>query len=167
MKRNLFKPTEETNLTIQNLRIEDLLNKSIRVLLLDVDGTLLPRSESKLHQSVKEWIIEAKKYLPIHLLSNNPSKKRIELIANELDLDFTHKAYKPRTKNTLKVVKRFDCDFSNIAIIGDRIFTDIIIGNRLGFHTILVCPVDKNGLSSSNNYIQQIEKYLLKILGES
>ena len=34
---------------------------------------------------------------------------------------------------------------NNIAIIGDRIFTDILVGNRLGLYTILIKPLGPNG----------------------
>ena len=37
-------------------------------------------------------------------------------------------------------------DLKNIAIIGDRIFTDIIVGNRCNIQTILVKRLSRNGL---------------------
>ncbi len=55
-----------------------------------------------------------------------------------------------------------------IAIIGDRIFTDILVGNRLGMYTILVDSVDLYGKRSEKNNLQLIERYLAKIItGES
>ncbi len=55
-----------------------------------------------------------------------------------------------------------------IAIIGDRIFTDILVGNRLGMYTILVDSVDLYGKRSEKNHLQLIERYLAKIItGES
>ncbi|WP_320664402.1 YqeG family HAD IIIA-type phosphatase [Prochlorococcus sp. MIT 1223] len=165
MTKNWLKPDWDTNLSIQNLSINELLSQEIKLLLLDVDGTLLPRQKINLPQSIKEWILEAKEQLHIHLLSNNPSKKRIKCIANELSLSYTYSASKPRRGKTIKVIKKFNYPASNIAIIGDRIFTDILIGNRLGIYTILVKPVQQNGLVSGRNYTQRIERYLARNLG--
>ena len=164
MKRKLLIPDWETGITIHEIPINDLLNRNIKAILLDVDGTLLPRDEIKLSTSVKDWIIEAKKELLIYLLSNNPSKTRIATIANELNIDFIYAALKPSLKATRKVIKKFKLKNSNIAILGDRIFTDILVGNRLGIYTILVNPVNKSGKKSKNSKLQRIERYISKFI---
>jgi len=46
----------------------------------------------------------------------------------------------------------------NTAIIGDRIFTDIIVGNRCKIKTILVTRLNKNGLPTRINLTLIIEK---------
>ena len=51
-----------------------------------------------------------------------------------------------------------------IAIIGDRVFTDILVGNRLGMYTILVDSVDSYGKRIDRNNFQSIERYLAKII---
>ena len=53
---------------------------------------------------------------------------------------------------------------NKIAIIGDRVFTDIIVGNRLGMYTILVDSVDYYGKKIERNKSQSIERYLAKII---
>ena len=122
MGESLLKPQWQTNHTIQDISIKDLKQLKINTLLIDVDGTLLPRNQSVLSNSVIEWIKYAKKHLFIHLLSNNPYKKRIESIANDLNLTFTHSASKPRRAKTLKVLNAFKIKSSSVGIIGDRIF---------------------------------------------
>ena len=59
-------------------------------------------------------------------------------IAKELDLRYKSNALKPRKKITLDVISEMNEDSKNIAIIGDRIFTDVLAGNRLGLFTILI-----------------------------
>ena len=54
-------------------------------------------------------------------------------------------------------------DLKNIAIIGDRIFTDIIVGNRCNIQTILVKRLSKNGLPIKLNLTLFLEK-LISIL---
>ena len=165
MKRIWLQPNLETNQCIQNISINYLIQKEIKALLLDVDGTLLSRNQKKLNKPIKDWIYEAKKHLKLHLLSNNPSRERVASIASELNLNFTYRALKPRKKATIEALNQFNLEKSNIAIIGDKRFTDILIGNRLGIYTILVKPVQKDGLPSKNNYYQKFEKYFIRFFG--
>ena len=55
-------------------------------------------------------------------------------------------------------------DSKNIAIIGDRIFTDIIVGNRCNIQTILVKRLSKNGLPIDINLTLILEKMISNFL---
>ena len=119
-------------------------------------------------KDIKNWINNSKKHFYPYLFSNNPSKKRIKLIADELDLEFTFSGGKPSKRKLKKVLDKMPYSSHEIAIIGDRIFTDILVGNRLGMYTILVDSVDLYGKRSEKNNLQLIERYLAKIItGES
>ena len=117
-----------------------------------------------LTNDIKNWINYSKKYFHTYLFSNNPSKTRINLIANQLELEFTFSGGKPCTRKLKKVLDKIPYSSNEIAIIGDRIFTDILVGNRLGMYTILVDSVDYYGNRIERNNIQSIEKYFAKII---
>ena len=117
-----------------------------------------------LSKDIKNWVLNSKKHFDIYLFSNNPSKKRIKLIADQLDLKFTHSGGKPSKKKLNKLIDKFPYSTSEIAIIGDRVFTDILVGNRLGMYTILVDSVDYYGNKIEKNNFQSIERYLAKII---
>tara|TARA_Y100001968_G_scaffold325948_1_gene368092 strand:- start:627 stop:1136 length:510 start_codon:yes stop_codon:yes gene_type:complete len=165
MGKSLLVPKWEANKTINNIPIDLLKDKGIKVILLDVDNTLLPRRSTLLSSSILNWLIEAKKHFKLYLISNNPSKKRIKNVADQVDIGFTFSASKPRRSKVLKVINTFDCDIKDIAIIGDRIFTDIWSGNRLNLYTILVRAVKADGTEFKRNYYQRAEKFLSKLLG--
>ena len=118
----------------------------------------------ELSKEIKDWIKNSKKYFYVYLFSNNPSKKRIKLIGKELNLEFTYSGGKPSKRKLKKVLAKIPYSPIEIAIIGDRVFTDILIGNRLGMYTILVDSVDSNGKKIEINYFQAIERYLAKII---
>ena len=117
-----------------------------------------------LTNDIKNWINYSKKYFHTYLFSNNPSKTRINLIANQLELKFTFSGGKPCTRKLKNVLNKIPYSSNEIAIIGDRIFTDILVGNRLGMYTILVDSVDYYGNRVERNNIQSIEKYFAKII---
>ena len=154
----------DSKLPIYEISHLKLQNEGIKSLLIDVDGTLLSRQSNIVPINVKNWIKESKKLFSLYLISNNPSNERIRKIAKELDIRYKSNALKPRKKITLDVISEMNEDSKNIAIIGDRIFTDILVGNRLGMYTILVDSVDPYGERIENNNFQSIERYLARII---
>jgi len=104
------------------------------------------------------------KLFSLYLISNNPSKKRVAKIAKELNLKYKYNASKPRKKVTLSAIKEIGSEPKNIAIIGDRIFTDIIVGNRCNIKTILVKRLNRDGLPLKFNLTLTIEKLISHFL---
>ena len=82
------------------------------------------------------------------------------IVARELDIRYKSNALKPRKKITMDVISEMNEDSKNIAIIGDRIFTDIIVGNRCNIQTILVKRLSKNGLPIKINLTLILEKMI-------
>ncbi len=164
MDLKLFEANWNSCLTITDIKHNRLISLGIKDVLLDVDGTLLPRRENILHESVESWINEAKKYFIVHLISNNPSHKRIASIAKNLNITFTYKAAKP-SKKSIEDYLHVNCsDRKKVALIGDRILTDIIAGNRCGVYTILVQAIRKDGKPQKKNIMLNIEKTIVKAL---
>ena len=145
---------------IYNISQSELYSQGIKCLILDVDGTLLNRKTSEIPTKVKNWIIKSKEYFSLYLLSNNPSETRISRIGKELGVDYKYKALKPSKKNTLRIINSLNEDNKKIAIVGDRILTDIIVGNRCNIHTILVKKLNKEGVPIKINLTLLIEKLI-------
>ena len=144
--------------------MNDLLTRDINALILDVDGTLISGNNPVLSKDIKDWILNSKKYFYTYLFSNNPSKSRIKQIADQLNLEFTYSGGKPRKNKLKKILDKIPYSTNKIAIIGDRVFTDILVGKRLGLYTILVDSVDYYGKKIEKNNFQEIERYLAKII---
>ena len=158
--RSILKVNWDSNLPIYSISQSELQKKGIQCLFIDVDGTLLNRNSTEIPKAVKRWINESKKLFFLYLISNNPSKKRIAKIAKELNLKYKYNASKPRTKVILNAIKEVNYEVKNIAIIGDRIFTDIIVGNRCNIRTILVKRLKRDGLPIKFNLTLKIEKLI-------
>ena len=158
--RSILKVNWDSDLPIYKISQSELQNKGINSLLLDVDGTLVNRKSNIIPKAVKNWIIESKKLFSLYLISNNPSKKRISKIAKELNLRYKYNASKPRKKVTLHAINEIGREPKTIAIIGDRIFTDIIVGNRCDIKTILVKRLNRDGLPIKFNLTLTIEKLI-------
>lgn len=54
-----------------------------------------------------------------------------------------------------------------VAMVGDRLFTDVLAGNRLGMFTILVEPMVDPEIMPSANSVRNFEVLISKLLGAS
>lgn len=167
MLRELLRPDWLLDRTLAELPLQDLLDQGIRALVLDVDRTLLPRRQAELPPSALLWLREARSRMPIHLLSNNPSRQRIGAVARQLELPFTTSAGKPRRAALRRVLGQLAVEPRQVALIGDRLFTDVIAGNRLGLFTVLVKPIDPQGRPCQRDRLQKLELRLAHWLGAS
>ena len=161
---SLTKAYWDSKLPIYKISPQTLYDQGIRCLLLDVDGTLLSRNSNEIPNRVKEWVTESKTFFKLYLISNNPSEKRISNIGNQLGLSYKFKALKPSKRITLEIINIMKEANTNIAIIGDRIFTDIIVGNRCKINTILVARLNRKGLPIKINFTLIIERILSLLL---
>ena len=150
----------DCKIPIYKISHKRLSKKGIKCLLIDVDGTLLSRNTKKIPLKVKNWVKKSKELFSIYLVSNNPSRNRIEMIGKELGVRYKFKALKPSKKVILEIIDILKEDNRNIAIIGDRILTDVIVGNRCKLYTILVSRLNKKGLPTKLNITLIIEKII-------
>ncbi len=165
MLRQLLTPDWLATTTLAQLPLEQLLDHGIRALVLDVDRTLLPRRHTSIPPSAEQWLRHALLQLPIHLLSNNPSRHRIGSVADQLGLAYTTSAGKPRRAALRRVLNELGLPPSQVALVGDRIFTDVIAGNRLGLYTVLVKPIDPDGQPCPHDRLQNLELRLARWMG--
>lgn len=165
MKRQWLMPDWDPGLTVVQLPLEHLLDRGIRALLLDVDRTLLPGRDVRLPDAVMGWASSAQRHLRLHLFSNNPSKTRIAAVADQLGVTYTSGASKPRRAPLRKVLNDLELPPEQMAIVGDRLFTDVLAGNRLGLYTVLVRPLKADGTACPHDRVQRLERSLARLLG--
>ena len=142
-----------------------LESNQIKGLILDVDETLVPFKQKETTAELKQWIIEIKAAMPIWLVSNNTSNTRIANIAGSVDLPFISFARKPSRKRLREAALAMDLPVEQVAMVGDRLFTDILAGNRLGMFTILVEPMTDPLVAVRSHPIRDFEIWLSKAMG--
>lgn len=121
-----------------------LESEGIKGIILDVDDTLVARKVSTPDLSVKNWINNLKaKGIKVILLSNN-MKKRVKPFAGKIGVPFIYWGMKPLTKGLKKAINEISCEKSNVLVIGDQIFTDILAANIFKVRSLLVEPITEN-----------------------
>lgn len=127
---------------IENITIEQLIKNKIKLLILDVDNTLIDYYKN-LSEDVINWAKEIRgQGIKLYILSNTNNKEKVKNVANKLDIPYKYFAMKPFKKGFLKIQKELNIKPENIAVVGDQIFTDILGGNRARMFTILVEPIN-------------------------
>jgi len=135
----IFKPT----IWVKNvLRIDrKLLYKAkIKGLILDLDNTLSMDGSPALEMGVEQWLNDMRKLGVKMMIVSNNTTKRVAPLAGQLGIDFIAFGCKPLPFGVAKAARRLKLPKSQIAIVGDQIFTDVMSGNIYGIKTILVEP---------------------------
>ncbi len=145
----------------------DLIQQQgLKGLVLDVDDTLISTRSATIPRAVRIWVTEVRQVTSLSLVSNNLSHKRIARIARILDLPYIFGARKPSRRRVRQAVDQMQLTLPEVGMVGDRLFTDVLVGNRLGMFTILVEPMaDGNSPQSRKSCLRTVEIRLSRLLG--
>ena len=118
-----------------------LLRIGKRCALIDLDNTLLAWGAEELDAQVCAWVQGALAAgIRICVLSNSRSY-RVAWYALQLGVPYVGVALKPGRAAARGAMQLIGSCVEDTVIIGDQIFTDILLGRRLGLYTILVRPM--------------------------
>ena len=128
---------------VEDITIETLIKNKIKLLILDVDNTLIDYYK-KLSEDIIKWAKEMKgQGIKLYILSNTNNEEKVEKVAQTLQIPYKHFAMKPLKRGFKYIQKETNINPENIAVVGDQIFTDVLGGNRSNMFTILVDPIDE------------------------
>ncbi len=164
---SLLQPNLILGGTIFDLTPQILREHKIDGLILDVDETLVPFRQKETSVELQEWIREIRTDIPIWLVSNNISYSRIGNIANSIDLPFISAAKKPSRRKLKQAATAMNLPVEQIAMVGDRLFTDVLAGNRTGMFTILVEPMIDPLVAIRSHPIRDFEIWFSQLMGVS
>lgn len=128
---------------IYTIDYDKLLNRNIKCLLFDLDNTIVPSNCKEVPKKAKELFASLKqKGFNIIIFTNSPMF-RLKIFKEALNVEGCSSAHKPHTKKLKKILGKYNYDISEVAIIGDQMMTDILVGNKVGITTILINQVSK------------------------
>jgi uncharacterized protein len=163
----LLQPNLVLGSSVLALTPEILDQHQIQGLVLDVDDTIVPIGSRLVQPELALWIDQIRQIGPLCLVTNNPSQVRISSIANSLSLPYFLSAGKPSRRKLRQAVADMQLAPAQVAMVGDRVFTDVLAGNRLGMFTILIEPMMKDKTSFGFDVLRRIEFAVAKAAGVS
>lgn len=153
--------------TVLSLTPDIVQHYHLKGLVLDVDETLVPFRASEASTELLPWVERIRKLTRLWLVSNNISETRIRRIAESLDVPYIAGAGKPSRRKLRQAVTAMNLPVEQIGMVGDRLFTDVLAGNRLGMFTILVDPMVDPGTAARHFPVRSLEVWASQILGAS
>lgn len=152
----MFKPKMYYR-SVFDINYDKLKNKSIKVLIFDLDNTIITYDEELPSDKVVNLFKKLSNEFKIFIASNN-HKERVRKIGNYLGVHGFYSVVKPTKKLKKLLLKKYEVNMNEVAIIGDQIVTDIFMGNRLNMLTILVDPLGEKDLKITyfNRFLERI-----------
>jgi uncharacterized protein len=163
----LLQPDLVLGSSVLNLTPELLSLYKIKGLVLDVDDTIVPIGIGIAPPELILWIQQIKEIVPVWLVTNNPNQVRIGAIADSLSLPYFLSAGKPSRRKLRQAIAAMKMEPACVAMVGDRVFTDVLAGNRMGMFTILIEPIVGADSSVGFNLIRTVEFAVARRLGVS
>ena len=141
-----------------------LAAKGIRLVLADLDNTLVPYKVAQPPEEVIAW----KEGLASHgirlfLLSNSRKPGRAQAFAEKLGIPFQGHSGKPKKAGYLRAMERMGREPRETAMVGDQIFTDILGANNAGVAPLLVEPIRLAG--NPGRYLRYAVETPFRLLG--
>lgn len=143
---------------ITDIKVDFFKENNLKAVILDVDNTLI-NLDREILEKVDLWIEDLKKEnIKICIASNSVKKEKIMHIAKELDIPYVYSSMKPFSRGLKKAIKIVEEKPSNIAEIGDQLFTDVLGANRLSLFSILTKPIspEKHTISKLKRKVEKI-----------
>lgn len=135
-----FLPNEHVK-SIFDIQPEQLKAKGIKGIITDLDNTLVEWDRPSATPALIKWFDEVKRNNILVTIVSNNNEARVKAFADPLQIPFIFQARKPLTKAFHRALSQMGIKKEEAVVIGDQLMTDVLGGNRSGFHTILVVPV--------------------------
>lgn len=136
----IFLPNQHVK-DIFHITPEELKEKGIKGIITDLDNTLVEWDRPNATPKLIKWFEKMQKEnIRITIVSNN-NRERVQAFSDPLNIPFIFQARKPLARAFHRAAAQMGLKKEETVVIGDQLLTDVLGGNRGGFHTILVVPV--------------------------
>ena len=153
--------------SIYDIPLEELYNKGIRLILTDMDNTLISYNETDPNEELFEF---KKKVLALgfeFILVSNSRKNRVDHFAKLYDIPYVKFSLKPLKRGIKKAIKKVSKNKYNknqVILLGDQLMTDILGAKRCKIEACLIEPIDKSSDIKSTRMNRNLERFFLKRL---
>ena len=151
--------------SVTHISPQALAARGIRLVLADLDKTLVPYKVTRPPDKIVAWKEELKANgVELFLLSNSRKPGRAQKFAEQLGIPCQGHSGKPKRSGYLKAMERMGCTPGETVMVGDQIFTDTLGANNAGVIPLLVQPIRLAG--NPGRYIRYAVETPFRLLGK-
>lgn len=145
--------------TLSELNLDELLLQGKRLILLDLDHTLVQWHSDDVPAKIDAWLKTAlKKGFQICVISNTHRPARLMRITGKLGIHAIRGRAKPSRVMFQLALERFDCRPDEAIMVGDQLVTDVYGANRSGIDAIWVRKME--GKEFAGTYLNRLIEML-------
>ena len=141
---------------LTDLTVQHLLDRKIRLLMLDFDNTIVPYTTSEPTPQMTQWL-ETMQASDITLcVVSNSRKDRVKTFCRQYGIPCITHAKKPFTRGIRQCLEKFSIAPDRCALAGDQIFTDTLGANFAGVSPILVKSIYNHNIWLKLRHIAEL-----------
>lgn len=127
---------------LTDIDLDDLARRGKRLVLLDVDNTLVRWRAEAVADETRAWIDAGHRIgIRFCIVSNSRRRSRLQRIADDLGIDMVLGRMKPSRAMFRTALDQFGVEPGEAVMVGDQLLTDVLGANRAGIDAILVQPL--------------------------
>jgi HAD superfamily phosphatase (TIGR01668 family) len=145
---------------IFEIDLKKLYQGGKRLILTDLDNTLVGSDVSVPTPEVLDWLQKAKDIGFVVKIASNNNDERVRVFAEDLDIEAYGFVYKPLKYKIKRFMKGYEKN--KVVFMGDQLLTDVAVSKRCGLYTILVRPVKLSADEEITKLNRKIERRIVK-----
>ncbi len=147
---------------VQEIDFEELYRQGKRVVLSDLDNTLISYAHSTPNEEMTEFIRKIQQIgFEVIIISNSPAS-RVNKFLTALELKGVAYARKPLKFGMNEAISYINWEKEDMVFLGDQLMTDVLVGNRLGIDTYLVDALEKKSEKWYTKFNRRLERIVVK-----
>lgn len=132
--------------SVLDITPEDIQKMGARAIGLDIDNTIAPDGTFNFLEGVEKWFQTMRAAgIPIMLISNG-TIFRVGPISKKFGLPYVSLSCKPFSHGLKKAAKKMGVPVSQMAMLGDQLFSDVKAANRCGAIAVRIDPMPAKSL---------------------
>ncbi|MFI3252453.1 MAG: YqeG family HAD IIIA-type phosphatase [bacterium] len=141
--------------SIYDVDYNKLYAEGFRLILTDLDNTLISYKESVPNEKLFEWKKQMEEIGFKIIVVSNSGKARVKHFSDLFGVEYVSSATKPLKRGYKKGLKKTEFKKEEVIFFGDQLMTDIYGANRFGVAGILVQAIDKK----TERFITKVNRF--------
>ncbi len=147
---------------VYDINFDDLENQGIKVIMFDLDSTIMISKSGCYRPETEEWLKEVNEKFTVAVISNNKSEEYIEKVQKISNFTVIGHASKPNPKKMKQYLDSLGVTPQEAVMVGDRPLTDIVAGKLLGCKTILVDSINAENENIPTRLVRWLERRVIR-----